>query len=458
MSIRSRAAALVLAATSAASAQTTWTQVLPATAPSPRTAHGLAYHEGVQRTVLFGGCDNVTQCHNDTWLWDGAAWTSLGNGGPSRRYGHGMVYDSARDRLVLFGGGNVQNQLFGDTWEWDGASWTRRATTGPAPRWNHGMAYDPVRQRTVMFGGNNLVTSYGDTWEWDGTTWTLRTPVTSPAPRMGCAMAWDGNTSRVLLFGGFGFGVGSLISSDTWLWDGQSWLFLGFTHNFAARYAASMAWDEARERVVLFGGVTLFAGLQYSDDTADWNGSDWKLLFSSSVPRPRAWAPLAYDPERAKIAMFGGNNAQILADTHELAPVFPATFAAFGAGCPGSAGTPALAADGSGLPWMGETFGVELSGLPAGSPVFLAIGLSRTRWGPLSLPVALGALAPGCSVLASQEAILPLANPAGTASWSAPMPGVRGVSFYLQGMVVDPVNPLRLTFSNGGDATIGSRY
>ena len=446
---------LATVATSSLAAQTSWTQRAPFIAPSQRTAHGLAFHSGLQRTVLFGGCDNVNTCTNDTWLWDGTTWSSLGTGGPSPRYGHGMVYDSARDRLVLFGGGNVQNQLFGDTWEWDGTSWTQRATTGPAPRWNHGMAYDPVRQRVVMFGGNNLATSLGDTWEWDGTRWVNARPDVKPTPRMGPAMAWDGNTRRVLLFGGFEFNTGSRVSSDTWLWDGTNWVFLQFTNAFAARYSSSMAWDEARQRVVLFGGITLWQGLQYSSDTGEWDGNIWRLS-NFRQPRGRAWAPLAYDPTRQRVVMFGGNDQQILNDTQEYGPNFPATFSQFGSGCAGSAGTPLLAADGNNLPWQGENFGVELSGLPPGNLTFLALGGSRTQWGPLPLPVALGGLAPGCSVLVSQDVILPVANATGTANWSAPMPFLRGASFYLQGIVVDPVNPLQLTFSNGGDPTRSS--
>ena len=58
-----------------------------------------------------------------------------------------------------------------DTWTWDGQAWTQVADTGPTPRRLHAMAFDSARQRTVLFGGDvGGITN--DTWEWDGGVWT----------------------------------------------------------------------------------------------------------------------------------------------------------------------------------------------------------------------------------------------------------------------------------------------
>jgi hypothetical protein len=37
---------------------------------------GFAYDSGHQQIVMFGGTQNLDQCFfDDTWTWDGSAWT-----------------------------------------------------------------------------------------------------------------------------------------------------------------------------------------------------------------------------------------------------------------------------------------------------------------------------------------------------------------------------------------------
>ncbi len=54
-----------------------------------------------------------------------------------------------------------------DTWEWNGAAWTQRVIPGPSPRSSHGMVYDAIRDETVLFGGQGIgggLDSNGETW------------------------------------------------------------------------------------------------------------------------------------------------------------------------------------------------------------------------------------------------------------------------------------------------------
>jgi hypothetical protein len=51
---------------------------------------------------------------------------------------------------VLFGGVSAAG-VVNDTWEWDGQAWTQQAETGPSPRWHHALGFDLVRNR-VVFG------------------------------------------------------------------------------------------------------------------------------------------------------------------------------------------------------------------------------------------------------------------------------------------------------------------
>ena len=169
---------------------------------------------GTARIVLFGG-SNLLPYSDDTWVWDGAAWTQQMVAGPSAREGHAMA--TRGTRAVLFGGfGNYAVPL-ADTWEWDGAAWTQRNVAGPSPRAYHAMA--ELNGKVVLFGGFLDSQEYSDTWEWDGESWTQRS-VSGPPGRSGGAMATLGG--RVILSGGYVDGAGTVLS-DTWAWDGNAW-------------------------------------------------------------------------------------------------------------------------------------------------------------------------------------------------------------------------------------------
>ena len=64
-------------------------------------------------------------------------------------------------------------------------------------------------------------------------------------------MAYDAARQRVVLFGGFGGGH----LGDTWEWNGTNWTQLTPSTSPTARNAHAMAYDAARQRVVLLGGT-----------------------------------------------------------------------------------------------------------------------------------------------------------------------------------------------------------
>jgi len=146
-----------------------WTQLFPATSPSPRNLYGLAYDPLRRKVLLFGGY-NSPSVHGDTWEWDGVNWTQMvTSSAPSARAGHAMTADSLRGRLVLHGGYSPASSSIAlqDTWEWDGfaATWSQRSSIGGPKRTGHGLVFDSVRGQSVMFGGvvNDLV-GLADTW------------------------------------------------------------------------------------------------------------------------------------------------------------------------------------------------------------------------------------------------------------------------------------------------------
>ena len=102
---------------------------------------------------------------------------------PSARDGHAMAYDVARQRVVLFGG-NSLTSIFSDTWEWDGSNWTLRSpTTSPSERFGHAMAYDVAHQRVVLFGGaGSWPKAYSDTWLYFPVTPATARPIGTACP------------------------------------------------------------------------------------------------------------------------------------------------------------------------------------------------------------------------------------------------------------------------------------
>ena len=64
-------------------------------------------------------------------------------------------------------------------------------------------------------------------------------------------MAWDSARQRLLLFGGV---VGPTDNGETWEWDGASWTQRQPTFSPAPTHGHAMAFDAVRQRVVLFSG------------------------------------------------------------------------------------------------------------------------------------------------------------------------------------------------------------
>ena len=243
---------------------------LDAVQPEPRAGHALAFapNYGV---ILFGGQGDAVL--GDTWLSGGAGgWQRIcGDGcpGPSARHGHAMTYDSLNQRIILFGGSDGSTSL-GDTWEWAG-SWTQLCPRvgkdgtsddchSPPPRHYHGLTFDTRSVRTVLYGGRDESGELADAWSFDGTRWYEEAVAPSPeaarVPRAAHAFAYEPRSGLWVLFGG---SAGDSVSGRLWALDPRSdrtWVEADFAVGEpVARAFASMAWDEAHGRLLVFGGT-----------------------------------------------------------------------------------------------------------------------------------------------------------------------------------------------------------
>jgi hypothetical protein len=260
------------------------------------------------------GCSS--RCSQELPIW------TTSEHAPQRRFGYAMAYDAARGRLVLFGGKLSDTSSSSSacsassddsstaTWEWDGAIWHRRTPlTEPPEHKGHVMAYDAFHERVVMFGGDT--TGRGSTWEWDGSNWSEQTPVTAPPARLtDAAMAYDAGRRRVVLFGGDN-GVHDF-KDLTWEWNGANWHQINTTASPSARAASAMTYDSKRGKIVLFGGIVAAGRNEVSplSDTWEFDGTSWVQVSTTSSPEPRGHVAMTFDATRGKFR-FNKNNFPI---------------------------------------------------------------------------------------------------------------------------------------------------
>lgn len=274
--------------------------------PPPRESAGMVYDATRNHVLLFGG-DRATErtLLGDTWTWDGSSWTERHpSRSPSPRTRMAMAYDEAHQVVLLFGGTDRFLTVPGsanrsDTWIWDGSTWTQRQP-GPAPSLAEAvMAFDPSSKRVVLFG-SHAEGGAAETWTWDGSLWKQELPAHSPSGRLGASLAYDVASHRVLLFGGFNQAEGNL--NDTWAWDGSSWIQEQPPNSPPPRQQAALARNAVG--LLLFGGTGV-QGPTFGD-TWLWNGVDWLQLHPCTVPSPRVGASAANDGGTSVIVMFGG--------------------------------------------------------------------------------------------------------------------------------------------------------
>ncbi len=287
----------------------------PQPGPGPRSGHSLVYDPASRRLVLAGG---YTPPHDATpaslWTWDGRQWEAVkgSDTGPAKTIVGAAAIDTARRRLVSFGGSNSVRGTLGDTWEWDGVRWQELSDTAIGRRDHHVMAYDPSRSLTVLFGGNAGPAPWpSDTWGWDGRSWT-RLAAEGPIGRSRAAMVYDSARREMVLFGGAGAPAAPrdplVILGDTWVWNGSSWREVPGQAP-APRYAHAMAFDSRRGITYMYGGATMNTERQtvHYEDMWSWDGQRWTAITMNGPTPGKRYSPaMAFDAARNRIVLHGG--------------------------------------------------------------------------------------------------------------------------------------------------------
>ncbi len=318
-----------------------WFEDSSLTSPEGRAEAALAYDDRRGVTVMFGGL-RTNGFSGDTWEWSGTDWAPVDVVGPPVRAGAAMAYDAAGDRVVLFGGRDDAKTL-DDTWQLRDGTWTKIASIGPKASDLATMTYDPIRGVIVLI-------SRREQWELVGDTWT---PIATTVPAIDTSypyqmwLAFDVGAQKLLLLGSSGSA-----GSTTWEWTGQAWSALSrasvdYTNiafvvadrlrgGLVARVGADIVtWDatgsytkvvtpvldlhvargaaaanDLRRRVaIVFGGNVSERGNAplRKDTTHAFDGAVWTELSPSKKPLARWGHAMAYDIERDRIVMFGGD-------------------------------------------------------------------------------------------------------------------------------------------------------
>jgi N-acetylneuraminic acid mutarotase len=300
-----------------------WSNVNPTgSIPLPRDGHWMSDDSTNGKVILFGGKGNGSHYFNDTWAYTPAtnAWTKLRPAGvlPPGRFGHSLVYDPAGRKTILFGGVTATtNQPANDLWAYssEANTWTRLNPAGGSPpaRTYPSMVYDPVTGQAILFGGWTGSSTFDDTWAYEPSTskWHKLSTTGRPHARWGSSMVYDSASGKLILFGGlFGSYDGSNRLNDTWEFDPatNAWKNLAPTGDLPpARGYASMVYDSATGKVILFGGFGGSDGLladtwAYNPRTNTWD----QLHPGRTNPSRRDFSSAIYDQRTDTAILFGG--------------------------------------------------------------------------------------------------------------------------------------------------------
>jgi len=313
--------------------------------PPPRASYAMAFCPATGKTYMFGGTGDDPFANiffDDLWEWDGTSWSQVQTDvRPSGRSGAAMAYDPLRKSLILFGGVNnspvgiMEQLVLGDTWEWNSSTrkWSQlQPTASPEPRQDHAMVTDSGRAKVLLFGGELLthVATYptpgtprtpntisNAVWEWDGgkLTWTNRTPVSFTLTPSGYAsyaslLAFDDARQKVLLVD---TGTSSSDNVAFWEWDPVS-------AGWAKRDSGDVLHfdGDASDARVVYDSLRRRAVVPVVEDTPNsfspsvvWEistkGPTWYVRnLPASTNQFPMWPAATFDSQRGVVVVFGG--------------------------------------------------------------------------------------------------------------------------------------------------------
>jgi hypothetical protein len=185
----------------------------------------------------------------------------------------------------------------------------------PGVRNAHAAVYDSRNHSLLLFGGATATEVRADLWRWRDGFWHV-SAATGPAPRTFPAMAYDAARDEVVLFGGspvlFGDGTAPpAMLDDTWVLRRDEWISVS-GNGPGTRAEAAVAYDPRRARTVVFGGrlTSRDGSVTRLGDTWEWDGRRWTRA-STAGPSPRSGAAMAWHQQLRVVVLFGGSGGPL---------------------------------------------------------------------------------------------------------------------------------------------------
>jgi hypothetical protein len=122
-------------------------------------------------------------------------------------------------------------------------------------------------------------------------------------------MTYDDARQRVVLFGGETDPASAAApNNETWIWNGTNWSGPFATAGMPPRESINLAFDSARQQAVVFGGQG--SNTVLLSDTWVWNGTSWANKCGGGAVScgvaARSGYGMTYDSVRQRVVMFGG--------------------------------------------------------------------------------------------------------------------------------------------------------
>ncbi len=262
----------------------------------------MAYDPQSRSLVLTGGYPDAfgaSPMESDTWTWDGSTWAPQPHGASpasATSWAVRLATDEATGQLILVTGLDSSTCQGVATCQWKSGSWARLDLQSSLGSAGGGLlGYDSRQHSLPLYSDGDCHVQAGSgapttfVWSWDGSAWSVAGRITTtsevPVPKMlitsalaeapggGLLLPYAGTNilrlSRVSQVGPVPGNPGALASL-----------------NQGGRTGESVAYDAARDEVVLFGGEYLFGNNSaYLGDTWTWNGS-WRLAQTGTAATP----------------------------------------------------------------------------------------------------------------------------------------------------------------------------
>jgi hypothetical protein len=239
---------------------------------------GLVYDHNLEAPVLFGiSQENApgtsvmmmpfAATPNAQWTGAYPNWKEMD---PTETGGFVTAYDTLRRKTVILGL-SFPGELGWWTQEFDGRAFSPTAQPGTWTFASGVAGFDPQSGRTVYFGkvryNHDLETA-----EYDGTAWNLVETTQSPLRRGTMTPL-----AHVPALGGLVGVENTVEGAVTWLYKEGDWRVLSVDQALLLRPHAQIAYNEARGRLVLFGGTP---------SGGDSASVVWELVLVSGHSRP----------------------------------------------------------------------------------------------------------------------------------------------------------------------------